>query len=142
MRRPDGTVIGVLQALNRIDHAPFDAEDRALLEALADQAAIALERERMHGESLAHARVMEQLNLAREIQNGLWPRPEKFTGGVRVAGISIPASHVGGDYYDFFSLPGDRIGIALADVCGKGPGAALLMCTLRALLRAHAEHSD
>jgi sigma-B regulation protein RsbU (phosphoserine phosphatase) len=142
VRRPDGTVIGVLQALNRMDHAPFDGEDRALLEALADQAAIALERERMHGESLAHARVMEQLNLAREIQNGLWPRPENFAGGVRLAGISIPASHVGGDYYDFFSLPGGRIGLALADVCGKGPGAALLMCTLRAALRAHAEHCD
>ena len=142
VRRPDGAVIGVLQALNRSGNRPFDGEDRALLEALADQAAIALERERLHGESLAHARVMEQLTLAREIQNGLWPRPEKFSGGVRVAGISIPASHVGGDYYDFFPLPEGRIGLALADVCGKGPAAALLMCTLRASLRAHAEHCE
>jgi len=139
VRAPEGRAIGVLQALNR-ETGGFDDEDCTLLEALAEQAALALERERLHRESLAGARLAEQLELAREIQTGLWP-PDGDTGrGLRVVGACRPAGTVGGDYYDHFPLPDGRLAVALGDVCGKGPAAALLMCSLRAALRAHSEH--
>lgn len=84
----------------------------------------ALERERLEGE----------LALARQIQQRLLPtRPPEVTG-CRLAGISLPARHVGGDYYDFICLPGDRLLFVLADVSGKGAPAALLMSSVRAAL--------
>jgi phosphoserine phosphatase RsbU/P len=140
VRAPEGRVIGVLQALNRSGRAGFDKEDLTLLEALAEQAAIALERERLHRDSLERARLEEQLDLAGEIQDGLWPRDEGRRGGLRVNGACRPAGTIGGDYYDHFTMPDGRLALALGDVCGKGPAAALLMCSLRAALRAHAEH--
>lgn len=139
VRTPEGRPMGVLQALNR-ERGPFVDEDRVLLEALAEQAALALERERLHRESLAGARLAEQLELAREIQDGLWPAAGDACGGLHFVGACRPAGAVGGDYYDHFPLPDGRVAIALGDVCGKGPAAALLMCSLRAALRAHAEH--
>jgi sigma-B regulation protein RsbU (phosphoserine phosphatase) len=142
VKRPDGRVIGVLQALNRRGETPFDREDLALLEALADQAAIALERDRLHRESLTHTRLVEQLALANEIQKGLWPVAGALDGTISVAGFSRPASQVGGDYYDFFRLADGRIGLALGDVCGKGPAAALLMSALRSTLRSHLEYDQ
>ena len=139
IRRPDGVVIGVLQALNRQAGSAYSEEDLALLDALSDQAALALERERAHRDTLERARLEEQLSLAREIQTGLWPEP--WAGrALHIVGGSRPAGSVGGDYYDHFTLPDGRVAVALGDVCGKGPAAALLMCTLRSALRAHLEY--
>lgn len=139
IRRPGGGVVGVLQAVNRRS-GPFTDEDMELLAGLADQAALALERERYHLDSLERIRLEEQLQLAQEIQNGLWP-PAWSHGGLRMAGLCRPAGAVGGDYFDHFPLPDGRVAVALGDVCGKGPAAALLMCTLRSALRAHLEHA-
>ena len=138
IRRPDGQLIGVLQALNR-QSGSYNDEDLELLACLADQAALALERERLQRDTLERARLEEQLLLAQEIQTGLWP--PRWTGEkLQIIGDSRPAGSVGGDYYDHFSLPDGRVVVALGDVCGKGPAAALLMCTLRAALRAHLEY--
>jgi sigma-B regulation protein RsbU (phosphoserine phosphatase) len=140
IRREDGVVIGVLQALNRVTGS-YGEEDQALLAALSDQAALALERERLHRDTLERARLEEQLALAREIQAGLWPEPWiSGVGGLRIIGGSRPAGSVGGDYYDHFTLADGRVAVALGDVCGKGPAAALLMCTVRSCLRSHLEH--
>jgi len=139
IRRPDGGVVGVLQAVNRRAGSYTD-EDMDLLAGLADQAALALERERHHQDILERTRLEEQLQLAQEIQNGLWP-PAWSAGSLRMAGRCRPAGAVGGDYFDHFTLPDGRVAVALGDVCGKGPAAALLMCTLRSALRAHLEHS-
>lgn len=140
VREPGNRVIGVLQAVNRRDERAFDKEDIALLESLSEQAAIALERDRLHQDSLVHARLSEQMELAREIQVGLWPAAAGSVRGPRIQGTCRPAGTVGGDYYDHFTMPDGRVAFALGDVCGKGPAAALLMCSLRSALRAHAEH--
>jgi hypothetical protein len=73
--------------------------------------------------------------LAAEVQRRLLPgHPPKFAGGV-LAALSLPARSVGGDYYDFLDLGDHQIGIALADIAGKGVAAALIMAVVQASLR-------
>jgi serine phosphatase RsbU (regulator of sigma subunit) len=84
----------------------------------------ALERERLEGE----------LALARQIQQRLLPQSAPHLPGYALAGLSVPARHVGGDYYDFICLPQNRLLFIMADVSGKGAPAALLMSSVRAAL--------
>jgi phosphoserine phosphatase RsbU/P len=84
------------------------------------------------------ARSREALTLAREVQQHLLPESSPAIDGIDVAGFSIYCDQTGGDYYDFLDLSssrGSRIGIALGDVSGHGIASALLMTTVRALLR-------
>jgi len=76
-----------------------------------------------------------EMDLAREVQERLLPQGRPGFAGVDCAGISRPCLGVGGDYYDFIGLTDRTMAFAIGDVCGKGPGAALLMATLRAYLR-------
>ena len=84
----------------------------------------ALERERLEGE----------LELARKIQQRLSPEHPPTVPCCSLAGVSVPARQVGGDYYDFICLPGGRLLFVMADVSGKGAPAALLMSSVRAAL--------
>lgn len=83
-----------------------------------------IEKERLEGE----------LALARQIQARLLPGEAPIVAGVELAGMSLPAREVGGDYYDFLRLPDGRLGLIIADVSGKGVPAALLMSSFRASL--------
>ena len=74
------------------------------------------------------------LKLAEELQQNLLPRHDPQVTGLDIAGISIYCDETGGDYYDYFSLPDDRLGIVVADASGHGVGAALHMTTVRAFL--------
>jgi len=85
---------------------------------------VALEKERLEGE----------LALARRIQQRLLPTEPPNVAGLQCAGQSLPARHVGGDYYDFIQLDEDHLMFVMADVSGKGTPAALLMSSLRASL--------
>jgi len=135
MLNADGKLIGVLQAINRKGNEPYSDDDIPIFRLLADQAAISLERERLHRESLAKQRLEEQINVARDIQKHFWPKELPEFEGYDIFGSNIPALQVGGDYYDFMRLDDNRLAIAIADVSGKGVGASLIMATLRATLR-------
>lgn len=87
------------------------------------------QRETIERERLAH-----ELRLAQRIQRGLLPAERLSEGGLTVAGKQVPASEVGGDFYDVFRLPDGRIGIAVADVAGKGLGGCLVTSMLAVLL--------
>ena len=76
-----------------------------------------------------------ELEIAREVQQRLFPQEGPSVPGLEYAGACRPALEVGGDYYDFLALSPTEIGIAIGDVSGKGIPAALLMATLRAFLR-------
>jgi sigma-B regulation protein RsbU (phosphoserine phosphatase) len=76
-----------------------------------------------------------ELDLAREVQQYLLPQGREAFAGLDCAGISRACLGVGGDYYDFLHLANHTTAFAIGDVCGKGPGAGLLMATLRAYLR-------
>jgi serine phosphatase RsbU (regulator of sigma subunit) len=83
-----------------------------------------------------------QMNLARAAQQQFYAMPPPRLEGFDFAGAAYPADATGGDYFDFLALPGDRVGIAVGDVCGHGIASALLMVELRAYLRAFAQKSS
>lgn len=80
-------------------------------------------------------RLEHEVDIAREVQRQLFPQTVPSLPGLEVAAICRPARMVSGDYYDFIELGPTRIGIALADISGKGIFAALLMASLQAALR-------
>ncbi len=88
-------------------------------------------------ETLAH-----ELQVARNIQEHMLPRSLPNLAGFDFSACMVPARVVGGDFYDFIPLDDDRLGIVIADVCGKGLPAALLMALTRSLLRAEASRDS
>ncbi len=79
-------------------------------------------------------RLEEELRIARQIQMSLLPRGPLDVPGLGVTALCVPAREVGGDYYDFFKLPQNRLGVLIADVSGKGTSAALYMAELKGLM--------
>src|SRR5438874_8558876 len=87
-------------------------------------------------------RLNRELEIAREVQEHLFPQRLPPVPGLDYCGLCRPAREVGGDYYDFLELPDGRLAIAIGDVSGKGVGAALMMASLEASLRALAPVVD
>lgn len=131
-------IMGVLAAVNRVDARPFTETDLNLLQALADQASVSAHYAILHADLDAKRRMDRDLDVARRIQQMLLPRRLPEAAGVEMAAFNVPALEIGGDYYDFIRVDERRIGIAIADVSGKGIGGALLMSVYRSVLRAKA----
>jgi sigma-B regulation protein RsbU (phosphoserine phosphatase) len=118
----------------------FSAWQRQLLEGLAEQIAIAVDNARRFGrEQSAHAAIALEAAEARIVQEALLPKASPFAPGFSIQGRSLPAGAVGGDWYDYIPLADGKWGIVLADVAGKGMGAALVMSATRAALRSMAD---
>lgn len=81
-------------------------------------------------------RLQSELEIAREVQNQLFPRALPEISGLRLRAVCKPARMVSGDYYDYIALPGARLAIAIGDVAGKGISAALLTATVQSMIRA------
>ncbi len=79
-------------------------------------------------------RLEEELRIARQIQMSLLPRGPLDVPGLAITALCVPAREVGGDYYDFFPLRQNRLGVLIADVSGKGTSAALYMAELKGLM--------
>jgi sigma-B regulation protein RsbU (phosphoserine phosphatase) len=94
-----------------------------------------IENARLTERMVEQERLNRDLQLAVEVQKRLFPDKPPVSTTMELAGMSLPARSVGGDYYDFLDLGGQRIGIALADVAGKGVAAALIMSVVQASLR-------
>lgn len=122
-----GKIIGILEAINPKGRREFDGNDLVLFQAFADQAAIAVENARIHGELLQQERTRQELKIAHEIQQNFLPDLSQNHFAVEVAARSIPARQVGGDFYDVLKLDGHKTGIVIGDVSGKGVPAALYM---------------
>jgi len=133
-------IIGVLQALNRIDGTPFTNDDIELFSVFANQASLAIEKARLHQEELEKQQLEQQLTLANAIQKGFWPKQPEPNNEFSIAAFNVPARHVGGDYYDFIQIHPDKLGMVVGDVSGKGVPAALLMASVRSALRAFVQH--
>ena len=130
-------LIGVLSAYNKIGD-DFDQDDQRILAIIATQSAQVLEKARLENEARTADRIREDMRLAEIIQERLLPNGPPNIPGFDVAGASLAAGHVGGDYFDFIPLRDNRWAIALGDVSGKGVPAALLMANLQATLRSQA----
>ncbi len=126
-------MLGVINLeCNQLD--AYGRRAASLISAFATQAAISLERARLHENSLAGKKLEEQLNIAREIQRSFLPAKDPQIAGYDVVGRNVPSGQVGGDYYDFIRIVDSHVGIAIGDVSGKGIPAALIMASFRASL--------
>ncbi len=130
----DGRLLGVLQLLNKHEGS-FSIWERELLNAFAAHAAIAVERAILAEHYRDKLKIEIELDAAREIQSGFFPRELPRPPGYELAAFHQPADATGGDYYDAIPLSGDKLGLVMADVSGHGLGPSLLMATMRAVLR-------
>ena len=145
--REGQSAIAIMSLFSKSIAGLFTQEFITLLTSLAGQLAQAItianemegkarERDQKEQALLTNARVMRDMEIARQIQISLLPEnvPELF--GVEIAGRCISAAHVGGDYYDFFRSSDQTLDVLIADVSGHSVGAALIMAEVRTLLRA------
>lgn len=132
-------LIGVFTA-SHPDVDAFPRQQLRILQALCDHVAVAVHNARRFQWERAEREVMSrEAQEARLMQQALLPKSSPYIPGFVISGLSVPASAVGGDWYDFISFPDGRWGLVLADVSGKGTAAALLMSATRGMLRSLAE---
>ena len=122
----DPRTVGVMNLTGRRHGGRFTASDQKLLTAIASQVGAALENNRLVRESLERERVTREMELAHDLQMKLLPTAGSFDPE-RVAARVEPAELVGGDFYQFFRIPGDRYGVMIGDVSSHGFPAALIM---------------
>jgi sigma-B regulation protein RsbU (phosphoserine phosphatase) len=128
-------LIGVF-SLQHHEKNAFDQERIQLLESLAAHIAIAIENARLfRNEKMERERISNELKDARNIQLHLFPQKSPSAPGFKISGICLPCLEAGGDWFDYISFDDGKVGIVLADVSGKGMGAALLMSSTRSILR-------
>lgn len=135
-------LIGVLCVCNAADGLPFTEIDYSLVEALAEQAGLAVHNADFVALEVEKQRIDLDLALASDVQQMLLPREMPLVPGLEIDARYMTAQKVGGDFYDVFPLADGRVGLAVADVSGKGISASLLMAICRTLLRSVAPHHD
>jgi sigma-B regulation protein RsbU (phosphoserine phosphatase) len=118
-----------------IGRSAYSAVAKRLLRGVSAQFAMMIENSRLTDRIVEQERLRRELQLAAEVQMRLFPQNSTDSATLQLFGVCLPARGVGGDYYDFLHLDSRRIGIALADVTGKGIAAALLMSVVQASLR-------
>src|SRR5579862_3300441 len=128
-------LIGVLTIFNKKGGQGFSEDDKRLLAIIGAQSGQVLENARLYEQEKSLVTMQEQMRLAAQIQRDLLPKKAPEVPGYEIAGASIPAMSIGGDYFDFISIDENRIGVCLGDVTGKGLPAALLMSNVQATLR-------
>ena len=128
-------LLGLLLWGAKRDSALYSQDDLANLANLALQVAPMLESLRLHDESLRRRQLETELSVARDIQAQLLPDGPLQLNGAHICGRNDPCRHVGGDYYDYFTLDDETLAFCIADVAGKGIPAALMMTTVRVSFR-------
>ncbi|MGD0214467.1 MAG: SpoIIE family protein phosphatase [Terriglobales bacterium] len=135
-------LLGFISLGPKLSDEPYSGTDVRLLKSVAAQTGLALENARLMSaiaDEVAHReRLNAEVDIAREVQERLFPQTLPPIAGIEYSGACRPALGVGGDYYDFLALPGGHLGIAIGDVSGKGIAAALMMASLQASLRGEA----
>ncbi len=126
--------IGTL-SLFTSDARGFDRDDRRILETVAAQISITLEHAELLERSLERERLQSEMEIARDAQQRLLPSRLPDITGVSLHATSLPASMVGGDYYDMVEFRDGTVGMIVADVAGKGAGAALYMSMVKGVVR-------
>lgn len=128
---PAQAVVGLINKGGR----SFTAGDGKLLTAVAEQIAAIIDNTLLHQQVLAQERMQRELEIAAEIQVSMLPHGLPEIPGVEFAVASLPATEVGGDFYDFIALDKNHLGIVVGDVAGKGIPAAMLTSLARTILR-------
>ncbi len=126
-----GEIIGVIQVINKLA-APFIFTDEELemLIIISSSAAVAVDTAKMHKIILQRETLERDLKLAKEVQESFLPKELPNIEGISFSALNQPALEIGGDFYNFFKLPANKLGIVLGDVSGKGISASLYMARL------------
>ncbi|MCP4725096.1 MAG: SpoIIE family protein phosphatase [bacterium] len=128
-------LIGILATFNKKTEKEFSDDDVRLLTIIAAQSAQIIENARLYEDEQELIKFREESRMAAQIQKNLLPKSDPDIPGYDIAGKSLPALEVGGDYYDFIPLEDDKTVICLGDISGKGMPAAMLMSNLQAAVR-------
>ena len=131
----NGRLNGLISLGRRLSDLPYAREDKRLLLVVANQMGAFIENMELLNRMVEEERTARELEMAAEVQRHLFPADGLEDDAIEIYGTCLPALGVGGDYYDYFHMDDRRIGIAIADVAGKGIAAALLMSTVQASLR-------
>lgn len=130
--------MGVLAVGNGPRSAPFTQSDFVVFKSISEQSAFALYNAIVYSEASEKKRLDHDLKIARDIQRTLLPSAAPSVDGFEISGLNIPARQVSGDYFDYIKVDDDRLGVAIADVSGKGVPASLIMAICRSVLRSQA----
>ena len=132
--------IGVLYLDSR-ERNQFASAATSALEALAAEAAMAIENARLYREAVEKAKIDQELLTASRIQQALMPEPRRDGAFYAAAGTSVPSRMIGGDFFDYTDLAGGTFGFSLGDVTGKGPSAALVTAVVQGIVGSQAQTS-
>lgn len=137
-------MIGIVSIARKLgNHAPpITQDDIRTLVTITSFSGTAIQNALMYQENMKTQRLDQEVKIAADIQSQLLPTTLPRITGYDVAAHSLPAREIGGDYYDFFELPNQQIGFALADIVGKGIPAGLFMAMLKSVLHSHAMGGD
>jgi len=134
-----GEVVGLIYIDCRMGHRSFEEADLRLLTSLANVAAAKIQNARMAADVAEKRQMDREFALAQEIQQRLLPEEPPEIPGYELYGSNVPSRQVSGDYFDFRVRSDSKVYSAIADVCGKGVGPALLMASLQASFHAWAD---
>lgn len=132
------SVLGVLALVNKKNFEVFTETDLNLLQALGDQAAVAIRNARFYKTILEKQKLDTDLSIAKDIQHMLLPKTSPVISNWDIGVLSKSAMEIGGDYYDFIDVGTDKLGIVIADVSGKSIPGALVMTMARSIIRTKA----
>jgi phosphoserine phosphatase RsbU/P len=130
--------LGVLALAQGPGGPPFSQGDFVVFKSIAEQSAFALYNAIIYSMANEKKRLDHDLEIARDIQRILLPSEAPAITGFQISGINAPARQVSGDYFDYIQVDEERLGVAIADVSGKGVPASLIMAICRSVLRAEA----
>jgi phosphoserine phosphatase RsbU/P len=130
--------MGVLALGNGPSSPSFTQSDFVVFKSIAEQSAFALYNAIIYSEANEKKRLDHDLEIARDIQRILLPSEAPVVPGFEISGINIPARHVSGDYFDYVEVDKSKLGVAIADVSGKGVPASIIMAICRSVLRSQA----
>jgi sigma-B regulation protein RsbU (phosphoserine phosphatase) len=133
--------MGVLALANGPGSPPFTASDFVVFKSISEQSAFALYNAIVYSEANQKKRLDHDLEIARDIQRLLLPSEAPEVAGFELSGLNIPARQVSGDYYDYITVDDERLGVAIADVSGKGVPASIIMAICRSVLRSQATNN-
>ena len=137
---PNGSEpLGVVNLSDRASKQPFTAGDQKLIAAIATQIGTAIQNARLVRASLNQQRLVQEMQLAHDLQMKLLPRAEVVAPEAEVAARVVPAESVGGDFYNLFRLGTDRTGVMIGDVSSHGYRAALIMALTMSATAIHAQ---
>ena len=133
--------LGYLCLGRRDERRPFTSVDQKLSDAVALLMAVGLENVRLQRSELEKRRLMNELELARSIQQSLLPRNFSCIDFLEAAGVSEPCYEIGGDFFDLIPIGTDLCMLIIADVSGKGPPAALQAAMVQGIVHAASRSS-